>query len=278
VRIGKPTHIALLVLLLGAFGSPGLKSDDGPYSYAMKIRTGLMSGDMQKTHFDNKVIGFALEAKRDVHDWLGIRGSLFAEAAWEYVPGRHHDVYPWGTNPGRLKRFDGTDLYIRHSWDNRKEYAQGINLKLGYAAPLPAIGPGPVADVLGSLDWFAGLGIDRIRVFSEVKYTLVFNSNLTVSGTTTPGTYDGGAFVEEGAQIVPGFFVGLKYKHKEGVGFEVSLRNFGMWHFEYSPPAYHIDYINNFNERSKFGQREFGKESTGTTRGTSIEFAITLKL
>jgi hypothetical protein len=175
-------------------------------------------------------------------------------------------------------RFDGTPLYIRHSFDNRKEYGQGINLKLGYAAPVPAVGPGPVADVLGSLDWFAGLGIDRFRVFSEVKYTLNFNSNTSISNTLTPGTYDGDAFVEEGAQIVPGFFVGIKYKHKEGVAFEVSLRNFGMWHFDYTPPAHFIDYINDPSTRTKFGQREFGRESTGTTRGTSIEFAITLKL
>jgi hypothetical protein len=271
VRIGKLTHTALLALLLGA---SGLVAQEGPYSYLMKIRTGLMSGDMQKTHFDNKVIAFGLEAKRDIHDWFGIKGSLFAEVAWEYVPGRHHDIYPWDTNP--LKRFDDTPLDIQYSFDNRKEYGQGINLKLGYSAPMPSFGSAAVGNFFNDMEWFAGLGIDRFRVRSEVKYTFKFSS---AAGDPAFGQYDGGAFVEEGAQMAPGVFVGLKYKHKEGIGFEVSLRNFGMWHYEYTPPAYIIgDYVSNPDLRGLFGQREFGRESTGTTRGTSIEFAITLKL
>jgi hypothetical protein len=282
VRIGKPTHTALLALLLGAIGAPGLKSDDGPYSYLMKIRLGLMSGDLVQTHYDNKVIAYGLEAKRNVHDWFGINGSLFAEVAWEYVPGRHHDVYPWGTfdkdtntwsnNP--LKRLDGSPLFIRHSFDSRKEYGQGINLKVGYAAPMPAFGPAPVSDFLQDVEWFGGLSIDRFKVRSEVKYTLNFQNNQT----TVPGTYDGGAFVDETSQISPGVFAGLRYKLKESIGFEISVRNFGMWHLDYTPPAYLIDYINDPSERIKFGDRKFGRESTGTTRGTSIQFAITAKL
>jgi hypothetical protein len=282
VRIGKHTHTVLLALLLGAIGASGLEADDGPYSYQMKIHLGLTAGDVQKTHFDNKVIGYGLEAKRNVHDWFGINGSLFAEVVWEYVPGRHHEVYPWGNwdpetrawdnNP--LRRFDGTPLFIQHSFDNRKEYGQGINLKLGYAAAMPAMGPAPLADFLRDVEWFGGLSIDRFRVNSEVKYTLIFNSNTTIQA----GTYDGGAFVEQGAQITPGVFAGLRYKLKESIGFEISLRNFGMWHFEYTPPAYLIDYINTPSERSKFGDRNFGRESTGTPRGTSLQFAITAKL
>jgi hypothetical protein len=270
VKIGKLTHTALLALLLGA---SSLVAQEGPYSYQMKIRTGLISGDMQKTHFDNKVIAFGLEAKRDIHDWFGIKGSLFAEVAWEYVPGRHHDIYPWDTNP--LKRLDGTPLNIRHSFDNRKEYGQGINLKLGYAAPMPSFGSNAVDNFFNDMEWFAGLGIDRFRVRSEVKYTLIFTN------TTTPqsGTYDGDAFVEEGAQVVPGFLAGLRYKLKDSIGFELSLRNFGMWHYEYTPPAYVIgDYVNNPDLRGLFGRRDAGRESTSTTRGTSIEFAITMKL
>jgi len=259
VRIGKQTYIpAFVALLLGGAGVSGLRAQESnsPYSYLFKIRAGLTAGDMQKTHFDNKVMGFAAEVKREMPN---IGGALSAELTWEYVPGRHHDIYPWDTNP--------LNLNPRYSFDNRKEYGQGFNLRLAYSAPMPQVFGSWINDnIAKDADWFAGIGLDRYKVRSEVKYTLNFTP-------TTPNPprdrYDGGTFVEEGASFVPGFFAGLRYRVTNEIGIELSLRNFGMWHYEFTPAGYYSSDPNDFGT---------GKSSTGTTRGWAIEFALTAKL
>jgi hypothetical protein len=227
---------------------------------------------MQKAHFDNKIMGFGIEAKRDVQGWFGIKGSLFAEIAWEYVPGRHHDIYPWKTNPSAVVTWNGDPLDPAWSFDNRKEYGQGLNLRLGYAAPMPSFGGGAAAEFFSDMEWFAGLSIDRYKVRSEVKWTFDLGARVV-----DPWWYDGGARVEEGGQFVPGVFAGLRYKLRNDVGFELTLRNFGRWRYEFTPAIYGLKgrYIDDEDLVSVFGT---GKSKTGTTRGTSIEFAITLKL
>jgi hypothetical protein len=245
--------------LLGALaGAPGLQAQgsDSPYSYLFKLRAGLTAGDMQKTHFDNKIMGLAAEAKREMPS---IGGAVLLELAWEYVSARHHDIYPWDTNPLALNP--------RYSYDNRKEYGQGINLRLGYSAPMPVFGPSVISNVAQKLEWFAGIGIDRFKVRSEVRYILNFgNPN---NGNPAAGQYDGGQFVKEESKLVPGVFAGLKYTLPSEIGFELSLRNFGMWHQDFKPAAYYTQ------ETSELGT---GKESTGTSRGWALELAITAKL
>ncbi|MCL1908694.1 MAG: hypothetical protein FWG12_04930, partial [Holophagaceae bacterium] len=114
--------------------------------------------------------------------------------------------------------------------------------------------------------WFAGVGVDRFKVRSEVKYTL----NLTPTTPNPPsGQYDGGTHVEESSQLVPGFFAGLKYRLSNDIGFELSVRNFGMWHYDFTPAAYYT------SDPTQYGT---GRSSTGTSRGWALELAITAKL
>ena len=288
MRIGKHTHIPVLLALLGGAGGSGLHAQggDSPYSYLFKIRGGLTAGDMQKTHFDNKVIAFAAEVK---YEMPAIGGALTGELAWEYVPGRHHDVYPWGTDPLNLYSFNQA---LRYSFDNRKEYGQGFNVRLGYAAPMPQVlGAWANEHIARNMDWFGGLSIDRFKVRSEVKYTLNFHNanpnNPPIDGTNpanpAPGLYDGGAFVKEGSSFSPGLFAGLKYRATDDIGFELSLRNFGMYHYEFTPAAYFL--TNPVSSQPGYSGEPYdyygphnGRSKEGTTRGWAIEIAITAKL
>jgi len=255
---------AMLTLLGALSGASGLYAQGGnsPYSYLFKLRAGLTAGDLQKTHFDNKIGGVGFEVKRDL---FGNGQGVTAELVWEYSTGRHHDVYPWGTNPDAILDHAGKGLNPRFSYDDRKEYGTGINLRFAYCAPLSV----PYLDN-ADLAWFAGLGIDRFKVRSEVRYTFNFTPNLTTSGSPTWGNYDGGVFLREESKLVPGVFAGLKYRLNKDVGFELSLRNFGMWHMDYTPASYEYKGIPPEDKRGT------GTTSTGTTRGTALEFAITL--
>jgi hypothetical protein len=247
--------------LLGAFGGMcGLQAQDSnsPYSYLFKLRAGLTAGDMQKTHFDNKLMAMAAEVRREM---FGAGQYLSAELAFEYVPGRHHDIYPWDTNP--IKANDGVSgLNPRYSVDNRKEWGQGVNLRLSYSSPLR------VPYFKTDFEWFAGLGIDMFKVSTEVLYTFNFTPN-----TPNPpsGSYIGNTFVEQGSAFVPGIFGGVKCQVTKDVGFEMSLRNFGMRHYEYTPATY------TDRDLTKW-KKEDGKSSTGTSRGWVLEFALSVKI
>jgi len=253
---------------LALLGALGLQAQDGgsPYSYLFKLRAGLTAGDMQKTHFDNKIGGVGFEVRREM---FGGGRALTAELCYEYATGRHHDVYPWDTNP--VRTHDNKPLNPMYSYDDRKEYGTGFNLRLAYSSPLSV----PFFNMDG-LGWFAGLGIDRFKVSSEVKYTFNFRAGQSSGtyngslGTPEWGDYDGGVFIKQESRIVPGVFAGLKYRLNKDVGFELSLRNFGMFHMDYVPATYKYNYIPPEAERGT------GVTSTGTTRGTALEFAITL--
>jgi len=259
---------AMLTLLGALSGASGMyaQGSNSPYSYLFKLRAGLTAGDMQKTHFDNKIMGLAAEVKRGMP---GIGGALFGELSWEYAPGRHHDIYPWGSDP--TVPSGPMNLLPRYSFDNRKEYGQGINLRLGYAAPMPDLGPQAISNAIQKMEWFAGIGIDRFKVRSEVRYFFNFN-NVAIITTTPAGIYDGGNFVMEESKLAPGFFAGLRYKLPSEIGFELSLRNFGMWHMDYVPSSYESKGLPPEEKRGT------GTTSTGTSRGWALEFAITAKL
>ncbi|MCL1907976.1 MAG: hypothetical protein FWG12_01255 [Holophagaceae bacterium] len=261
MEIIKNTHIALMAALLGA-GASGLSAQEGSlYSCLLKIRVGLTAGDLQKTHFDNKAMGFAIEAKRSAQDLFDgrLKGAFTGEVAWEYVPGRHHDVYPWDTNP--------LGLDIRNSFDNRKEYGFGFNVRLGYSAPMPQVFGDYVNEFAKNLEWFAGVGIDRFRVRSEVKYFLNFTPS---TQNPEPGTYDSGIYTAEETALVPGVYGGLRYTLNKDLGFELSLRNFGMSHHKFTPVGYYS------NNPADWGTG--GRTDNGTSRGWALEFAITAKL
>jgi len=126
-------------------------------------------------------------------------------------------------------------------------------VKCAYSFPVPKIRPW-----LGDFEWFAGVSIDAYKVFSEFKYTL------KNGGGAVPYEGGSGTFVNDGSQISPGAFAGLKYRVSDELGAEMSFRNFGMKHFEYTPGAY-------------IGSAT-GKMETGTSRGWALEFALSVKL
>jgi len=280
VKIGKNTHIpALLALLLaGGAGASGLQGQEG-FSYLYKIRGGLHTGDMQTSHFDNKLIGFGFEARREM-PIFGSGVALTAELTYEYVPGRHHD------NP----KFPSLGLAPALSLDDRKEGGSGFNLRLAYLAPLNI----PLVD--GKLEWFAGLSLDRYKVRSEVNSTFNFRTfefgytqdNLTGLQNPPFGTYDGHQFVEEQTKLVPGVFAGIKYEINRDVVLELSLRNFGMWSMEFTPHTYSYGGTNNqiiqvsttsgmmwiFDGLPPEEELGRGTMKTSTVRSTALEFAF----
>jgi hypothetical protein len=267
VRISKLTHTALLALLLGALGTPCLKAQEGnsPYSLAFKIRAGLHTGDMQKAHFDNKVMGFGAEIKREM---FGAGQALSAELTWEYVPGRHHDVYPSDKYPW----FElPLSLDPRFCYDDRKERGQGFNLRLAYSAPLPKFGPQVVREITEGWEWFAGLGIDRFKVATEVRYTLKKRE------TPSKGLFAGASYVEEASELVPGFFAGIKCKVNNDMKFELSLRNFGMRHYETRTEWYELEASQQTRTSEDYG-RNYEISKTSTVRGWALEFAIAARL
>jgi hypothetical protein len=109
------------------------------------------------------------------------------------------------------------------------------------------------------------------KVSTEVMYMFNFTPN-TPNPTFVDGNYDGKTFVEQGSTFSPGIFGGIKHRLSRDVGFEMTLRNFGMRTYEYTPATY------SGKDPSKYGKKEFGKSSAGTSRGWALEFALTVKL
>jgi len=287
VKTGKHTYIAPL-LLLGALGGAGLSAQEGsfPYSFSSKIRFGLTAGDMQKAHYDNKIIAFGLEARRSMFG-----GAVAAELGFEYVPGRHHDVMvPDHGVSG------GLGLDPLWSYDDRKEWGQGWTFRASYIAPMPAFGPAVISDIAKKMEWFAGLGIDRHKASSEFKWTLRDSSAYPLN-TTTPvppfannqgyigSSYPGGsanfgaagAFTENGSNVSIGVFAGLKCRITDDFNFELGLRNFSMKHWDFTPGAY-LKFPARTDPYEPYVGREAGKLEEGSTRGWALEFAIAVKL
>jgi len=255
VKTGKHTYIAPL-LLLGALGGAGLSAQEG-YSYAFKARGGLLAGDLQTTHFDNKILSLGVEVRREM---FGPGQALTAEVAWEYVPGRNYNV---------MKPIKGDILDGFRSGDFRKEYGQGFSYKAAYNSAFKAFSWMP-----DGLEWFGGISLDMHNVRTEIEYTL-FHPSAPGNPTLYPDTgwaagildnnkYQGGSFVEQSTTISPGIFGGIRQKLGDGTACELTLRNFGMRHHEYTPGIY-------------FGSPA-GKLDPGTSRGWSIEFAFSVKI
>jgi hypothetical protein len=266
--------LTFLTALLSSSGAPGLlQAQEGafPYPISSKIRAGSYAGDIQKARYDNKIMAFGLEVRKSM---FGGGRYLSAELAFEYVPGRHHDVMvPDHGVPGGL----GLDPYW--SYDDRKEWGQGWTFRASYYAPLPSFGPEIVSNVTKKMEWFAGLGIDRHKASSEFKWTLRDSSSYPLNtGTPTPPLYENGgsgAFTENGSDFTIGAFAGLKYRINNDFDFEIGLRNFGMKHWDFTPGTYL-----KFPDAPKgtYVGASAGKLEVGSTRGWALEFAIAVKL
>ena len=258
MRIGKQTHIPVLLALLGGFGASGLhaQESESPLSYLFKIRFGLTAGDLQQRHFDNKLMGFGAELRYDVP---AIGGAVSGELTYEYVPGRHHDVMPWGDLPSHL------NMNLRWSFDDRMEYGQGWSMRFAYSAKMPVFGPEMVRDIAGKMEWFGGIGIDRHRVRHEAAWNFRNSTGVTNIDTRPPLYPNGaGSFDNEDTALVIGAFAGLKYQIYESLGCELALRNFGMRTWDFTPGI--------------LSQTADKLPEAGTTRGWSLEIALSLKL
>jgi len=265
VRIERKSRytLPLAVMLLGGFSASGLQAQEG-YSYALRTRVGLTAGDIQTTHFDNKIFGFGLEVRKDNIPFLpGLFSNgqaLSVEVAWEYVPGRTYSV---------LRPIGGEALSTRDNLDARKEYGQGFSYKLAYNAPFKW---------LHDTEWFAGISLDMHSVRTEVDY-MIYHPSAPGNPSLYPGTgwpvnfpeddrYQGDTFVEQSTAIVPGIFAGFRYQLNQGVFGEVTLRNFGMRNHDFTPGIY----LDSGSDRVK------GKMDSGTSRGWSIEFSFSVKI
>jgi hypothetical protein len=280
----------VLAALLAISGSQGLQAQNSNSQYKVdfKTRFGMYTGDMQTTHFDNKIIGFGLQVKREL---FGPGRAISAEVAWEHVPGRHYDATDYVTNHQNATVDYTKGILALHPWwsfDDRKEAARGFSLLVSYYSKMPT---GFSSDILNyvmeNTEWFIGLRIDRYRVFSEYKWTLRDMSNMDeiIWGVTPPTTpippiygeilpstsparfeHNGGhnAGHQEGANLTPGLFAGIKHKLNETIAFEFGARYFGMKHWEFTPGAY-------FNEGGF-------RMKTGSTFGYGLEFALVCKL
>jgi hypothetical protein len=270
--MGARRSLTFLAALLAASGGLGLAAQGGgsPYSFATKIRAGLVGGDLQASHSDNKVMGSGVEAKCQM---FANGGGVSAEFTWEVVPGRHYDITNWA-NTGPLV------MEPYWSWDNRKERGEGFSLRAAYYAPVPVFGPSMVSGLAKRMEWFGGIGIDRYKVTSEFEWTLFDQSSDAFKPPYRGGVANlplypagGGTFHEVGGDISVGVFAGARCRINSDLAFEVALRNFGMKHYSFTPGAYlgfaPGDYVG----------RDAGKLDTGgSSRGTSIEFALCLKL
>jgi len=239
------------------------QESNSPYSYLFKIRAGLTTGDIQTTHFDNKVMGFGLEVRKDNISFLpGLFGdgqALSAEIAWEYVPGRMYDA---------RRLLNGEVLNPADNLDQRKEYGQGFSCKFAYNAPFRW---------LPNTEWFAGVSLDMHTVRTEIDYS-IYHPSAPGNPDKYPGgwpdgfpdadKWQGDARVAQRTALVHGVFGGMRYQLSQGVFGEVTIRNFGMASHDFTPGIY----LDSSADRIK------GKMDSGTSRGWSLEFSFSVKI
>ncbi|MDR2561383.1 MAG: hypothetical protein LBC63_06415 [Holophagales bacterium] len=266
--------------LLGV-AAPGLHSQQtefGPYKFDLKIRLGLYGGDLQQTKYDNKIIGFGFQARREM---FGPGRAIAAEITWEHVPSRWqnlidfetHNQYNMDDPSVPAGTFRKLSLHPFWSYDGRKESAHGISLAVSYHSKMPTgFGWQPLDAVLENAEWYAGIRLDRYKVYSEFRWQFYNQSDFpeitpSVNPSGTPPRYTvggNGAFHEEGASLAPGAFAGIRYSLNDSFALEVGTRYFGTKHWDMTPGVY-------------YGEEKY-RISTGTSYGLGIEFALVCKL
>jgi hypothetical protein len=302
-----------LAALLAVSGASSLQAQDyGPYKFDIKTRLGLYAGDMQTTHYDNKLFGYGIQMRREL---FGPTNSISVEVTFEHVPGRHHDITDYKKNDQLNTREETPNflngvlaLHPYWSFDNRKEKGSGFSVLVSYYSKMPT-GFGYILDhFMENTEWFVGLRLDRFKVYSEFKWTLRDQDAKQNNGQRYPyipnwpdpyphpGTgnppmppaYDGGngAFHEEASNLTPGAFAGIKYTLNDTIAFELGARFFGMKHWDYTNGAYYGEaegpygnYLKGYDtdKRPIYGGYG-GRMNVGSTFGYGIEFALVCKL
>jgi len=300
VRIPKLTTLACLAALVG--GAPALRSQQsefGPYKFDLKVRLGFVGGDMQQAKFDNKLLGFGIQARREL---FGPGSAVALEVQWEHVPSRWHDIADYEKHNqynNRNKDANGNVLATRdpnqtdwaekgllslHPWwsfDARKETSRGFSLAVSYHQKMPSgTGIDAIDQVLGGMEWFGGLRFDRYKTTSEFRWVLKDQSGqafiqpgmVPASPPLYTPNYPGaqGAFWQEAAALTPGFFAGVRQTINDNFAFECGVRYFGTKHWDFTPGAY-------IKEADGSHAKE-GLLKTGTSYGPAIEFALVCKL
>jgi len=281
----KLTHLVCLVALVAAV-APGLHSQQtefGPYTFDLKMRFGMYGGDLQQTKFDNKIIGFGLQARREI---FGPGHAVAAELTWEHIPSRWNDITDYVTHNqyNTDADWDSKGVLSLHPWfsfDARKEAARGFSLLASYHSKMPSgTGWGALDKVLDDMEWHAGLRFDRYKVYSEFRWLLrnmsdypeILPAPAPGPGSTLPPKYVGGqsSFHKEGSAILPGAFAGLRQTFSDSFAFELGLRYYGTKHWDFTPGAY-------FKEPDGSHSKQ-GRLSEGSSYGYGIEFALVCKL
>ncbi len=248
----------LVCLAAVACGLMPLQAQDKPITYDVKIHIGLTAGDLQKTHYDNKLIGFAAAAAYS----LGGNRKVIGEVGFDYVPGRGRDTMPTSGaiyhNPGApSSQYNGSALWLHpsNSVDHRKEGFQGFSLRGGYSDKLP---------FLEGVVWFAGLSLDRYKVTSEFLGTLnpVYGTPASFK-TVSASTYEGWSFQKQSSKLGMGFFAGVGMVLNPNLRTEFTLRNIGAATFDHRPFTY-------------TGKPAETREST--VRGWVFELGLALKI
>ena len=281
MRIPKLTTLACLAALVG--GAPALRSqqdDFGPYKFDVKIKLGLYGGDLQRTKYDNKIIGMGFSARRDV---FGPGRAIAAELTWEHIPSRWNNVIDFETHNQYNTNQDWLDrgvlsMHPYWSWDFRKEAASGLSLLLSYQSKMPSgLGWQPLDKLLDGMDWYAGLRLDNYKVLSEFRWRLGDQTGMreippASGGVPTPPWYAGGfgAFHEEATGLTPGAFAGVRFTINDGFAFDLGTRYFGTKHWEMTPGSYFKTETDGHDTKYRI--------SESTSYGYSIEFAIVIKL
>ena len=277
MRIPKLTTLACLAALVG--GAPALRSQQsefGPYKLDLKVRLGFVGGDMQQAKFDNKLLGFGLQARREL---FGPGSAVALEIQWEHVPSRWYDIADYNKH-----NRDNTDadwdekgvlsLHPYWSFDARKETSRGFSLAVSYHQKMPSgTGIDAIDQILGGMEWYGGLRFDRYKTTSEFRWILR-NMNdddkkpyAAADGTKATGQ---GAFWQEAAALTPGFFAGIRQTINDSFAFECGVRYFGAKHWDFTPGAY--------IKEADGSHAKQGLLKTGTTYGPAIEFALVCKL
>jgi len=296
MKVNRLFSAGAVLALLG--GANGLQAQEyGPYKFDVKTRMAMYTGEMRDVNQQNHAFGFGLQCRREL---FGPNSSISVEVTWEHIPSMHHDIIDYEKHKGPTDHEKGIlNLHPVWSFENRKERARGLSLLVGYYSKMPTgFGSELLNQIMGDMEWFAGLRFDRFNVYSEFKWQLRNQDGVTppVPGTTNtggtppfyqaevnpsnPSTYlsggkgSTGGFHEEGAALVPGAFAGIKYTLNEVISLEFAARYFGRKHWDFTP----ITYFYKEGDFKPDEKTKGGTLTTGTTSGYGLELALIWKL
>jgi|GEM_PF-1667414 len=265
-------YMKRLAITCAVLGTIPLRSQESPYDFNLKIRSGASSGSLAQANDNKRQIGFSVGVQRP---WLN--GHLTADLTFDLYSGRNADhtqfsgpIYfdPTGKMDGSSAVTDvgGEALYLDpiNSIDMRKHSVSGFGLRAGYMAKLPI-------SWMQDWSWQAGISLDRLQTKYEVAQTLipVYGPDATYAGSmwnydpANPDYYEGLADVHTATKLGPGLYAGLVVPLNNEYHFEMNLRSVGYTQVDYLPFTY-------------TGKKAAFTEST--KYGFVIEFAFGMKI